>query len=144
MRTLLFLIITATTVAIAEDNEGFSMGNGEENWIVIDGATRNGHKFTFPEVNIAGNGWLVMHPFEDGKPNGKVYVGHTYLKEGATKAVEITVDPTPNLGDMYIVMLHRDVNENQTFDFVFVDEQHVLDKAVFEGSKMIGHAYAAP
>jgi hypothetical protein len=41
-------------------------------------------------------------------------------------------------------MLHRDVNENKTFDFVFVDERNVLDKAVFEGTKMIGHPFAAP
>ena len=40
--------------------------------------------------------------------------------------------------------LHRDVNENEEFDFVFVDEHHVLDKAVFEGDKMIGHAVPAP
>ena len=45
---------------------------------------------------------------------------------------------------MFIVMLHRDVNENQVFDFVFVDERNVLDKAVFEGNTMIGHAYPAP
>ncbi len=45
---------------------------------------------------------------------------------------------------MFIVMLHRDVNENQVFDFVFVDERNVLDKAVFESTKMIAHPFAAP
>ena len=45
---------------------------------------------------------------------------------------------------MFIVMLHRDVNENKVFDFVFVDERNVLDKAAFEGTKMIGHHFAAP
>ncbi len=45
---------------------------------------------------------------------------------------------------MFIVMLHSDVNENQVFDFVFVDEVNVLDKAVFEGTKMIGFPFAAP
>ena len=50
----------------------------------------------------------------------------------------------PEPGEMFIVMLHRDVNENQVFDFVFVDERNVLDKAVFEGSKMIAHHFAAP
>jgi hypothetical protein len=45
---------------------------------------------------------------------------------------------------MFIVMLHRDTNENEVFDFVFVDEQNVMDHAVFEGGTMIGHAIAAP
>ena len=41
-------------------------------------------------------------------------------------------------------MLHRDVNEIHIFDFVLVDEINVLDKAVFEGTKMIAHTFAAP
>jgi hypothetical protein len=122
----------------------FSMGNGEANWIVTEGATRDGSRFTFPEVRIDGNGWLVMHPFEDGKPNGNVYVGATFVPDGENRDVGITIDSLPDAGDMFIVMLHRDVNENGNFDFVFVDERNVVDKAVFEGPKMIGHAFAAP
>jgi 16S rRNA G966 N2-methylase RsmD len=41
-------------------------------------------------------------------------------------------------------MLHRDVNENKVFDFVFVDPPHVLDRAVFEGNKMIALVFQAP
>ncbi len=48
----------------------FSMGNGEKNWIDVAGVTRNDSVLTFPEVQINGNGWLVIHPFENGKPNG--------------------------------------------------------------------------
>lgn len=47
-------------------------------------------------------------------------------------------------GKKFIVMLHRDVNENKFLDFIFVDATNVLDKAVFEGSRMIVHAIAAP
>ncbi len=122
----------------------FTTGNGEANWIVTDGATRDGATFSFREVRIDGNGWLVMHPFKDGVPVGDVYVGATYLEDGESRDVAITVDSAPEPGDMFIVMLHRDVNENQVFDFVFVDERNVLDKAVFEGTKMIGHPIAAP
>ena len=127
-----------------------SIGNGEKNWIITDGSTRDGNTITFPEVQIDGNGWLVMHPFQEGKPNGNVYVGYTYVKDGSNKDVDIILSPEPQSGDMYIVMLHRDVNENQTFDFVFIDGPHfgegthVLDRAVFEGTRMIGHAYPAP
>jgi hypothetical protein len=121
-----------------------TMGNGKANWILTDGAKRDGATFTFREVQIDGNGWLVMHPFKDGKPVGEVYVGATYVKDGKSSDVAIEVDPAPATGDMYIVMLHRDVNENQVFDFVFVDEHNVLDKAVFEGTTMVGHPFAAP
>jgi len=120
------------------------LDDGDANWIVVEGATRDGARFSFPEVHIDGNGWLVMHPFEDGKPNGDIYVGATYVTSGDNQNVEVTVDPEPSAGDMFIVMLHRDVNENQEFDFVFVDSVNVLDKAVFEGRTMIAHAIAAP
>lgn len=121
-----------------------SMGNGSDNWIMLDGASRDGTTLTIPEVKIDGNGWLVLHPFEDGKPNGKIYVGHTYVPNGVSRQVEVTVDRPVKTGDMFIVMLHRDVNENQDFDFVFIEENKVIDEAVFEGTVMIGHAYPAP
>ncbi len=47
-------------------------------------------------------------------------------------------------GEMFIVMLHRDLNENGVFDFVFIDDRNVMDRAVFEGAKLIGHAVPAP
>lgn len=45
---------------------------------------------------------------------------------------------------MYVAMLHSDVNNDETFDFVFVDELNVADKAVFEGKTMIAHVIKAP
>ncbi len=121
-----------------------TLGNGEANWIVTQGATRDGATFTFREIRIDGNGWLVLHPFEDGKPVGHVYVGATYLMDGENLDVEIAVETAPPQGEMFLVMLHRDVNENREFDFVFIDERNVLDKAVFEGTRMIAHPFAAP
>lgn len=120
------------------------LGNGEKSWIVTDGMTRNGSSMTFREVQIQGNGYLVLHPFKDGKPVGDIYVGSTYITDGMNRNVEITVESGIEKGEMFIVMLHNDVNENQEFDFVFVDERNVLDKAVFEGTTMIAHAIAAP
>jgi hypothetical protein len=121
-----------------------ALGNGEANWIVVEGLSRDHATLTFSEVRIDGNGWLVLHPFKDGKPVGDLYVGHTYIEDGDNRNVEITLDAEPAAGDMFIVMLHRDVNENQKFDFVFVDEVNVLDKAVFEDSVMIAHAIPVP
>ena len=134
---------TAGSSAPAEAPK-MTTGNGEANWIITEGATRDGATFSFREVRIDGNGWLVMHPFKDGKPVGDIYVGATYVEDGESRNVAITVDSVPEPGEMFIVMLHRDVNENQEFDFVFVDAFNVLDKAVFEGRTMIAHVFPAP
>lgn len=142
LSVLLFYGFSATGEEAAP---ALSMGNGEKNWIITDGASREGDTFTFPEVHIDGNGWLVMHPFENGKPNGDIYVGSTYVKSGTSNEVQISVNDQPESGDFYVVMLHRDVDEDKELDFVFVGATgHVEDRAVFEGTKMIGHAYAAP
>lgn len=125
-------------------NPEFSMGNGTENWIDVAGVTRDNSVLTFPEVKIDGNGWLVIHPFENGKPNGDKYVAKTYLQNGKNENVDIDVLKGLTPGEMFIVMLHRDVNENKVLDFIFVDDTNVMDKAVFEGSRMIGHAIPAP
>jgi hypothetical protein len=66
--------------------------------------------------------------------------GAAGLEDCENRDVSITVDSVPEPGEMFIVMLHRDVNENNSF----VDERHVLDKAVFEGAKRSGHPFAAP
>jgi hypothetical protein len=122
----------------------FSMGNGDRNWIDVAGVSRDQSVLTFPEVQIDGNGWLVVHPFEDGKPNGDKYVAKTYLEDGKNENVDIDVLKGLTEGEMFIVMLHRDLNENKELDFIFIDDTNVMDRAVFEGSRMIGHAIPAP
>ena len=148
---LSLLIVSLIAVGTASGEEGYEtqapkivMGNGEKNWIITEGATRDDNVMTFPEVHIDGNGWLVIHPFEDGKPNGDKYVGSTYVKGGTNKDVDITVHKGLEQGEMFIVMLHRDVNENKVLDFVFVTDTAVMDTAVFEGNTLIGHAIPAP
>ncbi len=123
-----------------------TMGNGAANSITIEGVTREGRTFVFPEVVIERDGWLVLHPFRDGKPVGEIYVGATFLAAGTHEDVSIRVQtaPEPEPGTRFVVMLHSDVNEDGTFDFVFVDERNVADKAVFEGTTMIAHVIAAP
>lgn len=121
-------------------------GNGINNRIETDGIRRDGRTFVVPEVQIEDNGWLVLHPFRDGRPVGEIYAGATYLPQGTHQNVAVTAQtvPMPEPGTMFIVMLHSDVNNDEMFDFVFVDEVNVADKAVFEGGKMIGHPIAAP
>lgn len=130
----------------AADAPRVQTGNGISNRIETDGIRRDGRTFVVPEVQIENNGWLVLHPFRDGRPVGEIYAGATYLPQGTHQNVAVTAQtvPMPEPGTMFIVMLHSDVNNDEMFDFVFVDEVNVADKAVFEGGKMIGHPIAAP
>ena len=140
-----FLTLSAAIFGVSlAAAQGISMGNGSQNWITVDGVKRVDSVLTFSEVQIDGNGWLVIHPFENGAPNGDKYVAATYLKSGKNSNVEIDVIKGLAPGEMFIVMLHRDSNENGVLDFIFVDDENVMDLAVFEGSTMIGHAIPAP
>jgi len=145
--TIPLALLAADEGAVGEGAaQRMSRGNGEANWIKTDGLRRDGRKFTVPEVRIDGPGWLVLHPFEDGRPVGEIYVGARYLASGTHENVEISVTtaPEPAKGTMFILMLHSDVDDDGTFDFVFVDPPHVADKAVFEGMTMIAHVISAP
>ena len=143
---LLLVPVSAATAAAEPQQEAaaLQMGNGEHNSISVDDSTRTGNILNFAQVQVESSSWLVMHPFEEGKPNGDKYVAATYVKKGNNKNVAIEVYKGIASGELFIVMLHKDSNANQIFDFVFVDDTNVMDKAVFEGNKMIGHIYAAP
>ncbi|MEM6800755.1 MAG: hypothetical protein AAF696_05090, partial [Bacteroidota bacterium] len=112
-----------------------------ENFIKVEGFEQSGATFTFKEVKIKGNGWLVIHPFKDGKPHGVVYVGASYVKHGMNKDVEITVKDEPKPGENYLVMLHWDVDQDKVFDFG--DGITVPDAPLFEGTKMIALPFQA-
>jgi hypothetical protein len=152
MKTLSLLILLLSPLAFVHAAEydktkpapDMSMGNGEHNWISVDDASRAGNVLEFAEVQIETDGWLVMHPFEDGKPNGDKYVAATFVEQGENQNVGIEVYKGIATGEQFIVMLHKDSNSNEIFDFVFVDDKNVMDKAMFEGNKMIGHVYVAP
>ncbi len=132
------------TIVQGQDKSQITMGNGENNSITLEEIKRDGPILTFSNITIEGDGWVVIHPFEEGKPNGDKYVGATYVKNGDNKNVAVKVHKGLESGEMVIVMLHSDSNPNKFFDFVFVDEVNVMDKAVFEGNKMIAHAIAVP
>lgn len=141
---IILSVVSLASNLHAAETPSITLGNGDNNWIIVDGVTRTNSTLTFPEVQIDANGWLVMHPFEDGKPNGDKYVAATYLQEGKNKNVEIEVYKGIETGEMFIIMLHRDVNKNKILDFVFVTDTVVMDEPVFEGSKMIAHAIPSP
>jgi hypothetical protein len=141
-KTVISILAVFCSQAIV--NAQVSIGNGASNWINVDDVKRDGGTLTFSEVQIDGNGFLIIHPFENGAPNGDRVVATAALKDGKNENVEITVHKGLDSGEMFIVMLHSDSNDNGVLDFIFVDAQNVMDKAVFEDSTMIGHAIPAP
>ena len=144
MAILALALVQTDLLAQTDQQPQRSIGNGAKNWITLEGVSREQGTLTFSEVQIDGDGWLVIHPFEGGAPNGDKYVAATFLEDGKNLDVSIKVHKGLTTGEMFIVMLHRDSNENKVLDFIFVDEQNVMDRAVFEGNTMIGHALAAP
>ncbi|MEO1657166.1 MAG: hypothetical protein AAFR65_05545 [Pseudomonadota bacterium] len=128
----------------APPREMVTLGNGDVNSINPEGVTRDGATFTFAAATVADDSWLVIHPFKDGRPNGDIYVGHTFLSAGSHEDIPVTVEGDAETGQMFLVMLHKDADQDGEFDFVFVDENTVEDYAVFEGTTMIAHIFAAP
>lgn len=162
----LALALACSGSAMAQEAPAMTIGNGEKNWITVEGLSRSadatyteqritsggtavrrgdGAKLTFSEVHIEGDGWLVLHPFMDGKPNGDWVAGYSFVTSGTNKDVSITLNPAPEPGTMFLVMLHSDSNKDGVFDFVFVEDGiNVEDRAVFEGNRMIAHVFPAP
>ena len=162
----LALALVGSSAALAQEAPAITLGNGDKNWIKVEDVSRSadstyteqritsgnsvvrrgdGATLTFSEVHIEGDGWLVLHPFIDGKPNGDWVAGYSFVEGGTNKAVPITINPAPEPGTMFLVMLHSDSNKDGVFDFVFVEDGvNVEDRAVFEGNQMIAHVFAAP
>ena len=139
-------LLAASRSAADGDAPAIELGNGEHNVIEVEGLTRSGRDFTVPLVTLAADGWLVLHPFRDGKPVGEIYAGATFVPAGTHRNVVVRAQtvPEPVEGTPFLIMLHGDVNRDRTFDFVFIDERNVADRAVFEGHTMIAHVFASP
>lgn len=144
-----------------------TMGNGAFNSIQIDGLVRqsgekvfsdtrtdgdetsifrtNSSTIKFPKVTIQKSGWIVLHPVIDGKPNGDIVSGFSYLDAGENADVTIDMVHPADADSKYLVMLHNDVDVDRVFDFVFVEDGiNVEDRAVFEGTNMIAHFISLP
>lgn len=161
------LYSTACVTAQEAAPPQITMGNGEANAIMVEGVTRapghtsfseirvegesvssfraDSHAITFPEVTAANNSFIVLHPVMDGRPNGDMVSGFAYVPAGTNKDVTIRIDHPADPGSKFLVMLHRDVDEDRVLDFVFVEDGiNVEDTAVFEGMRMIAHVFAVP
>ena len=163
-------VLISSACAVAQETPAapqITMGNGEANSIQMEGLTRvagithfsevridNGSvstyrgdsvALTFPKVVIEKPGFIVLHPVMDGRPNGDVVSGFSYLNAGTNADVTIRLDTPADAGRKFLVMLHTDVDNDRVLDFVFVEDGiNVEDTAVFEGTHMIAHTFAVP
>jgi hypothetical protein len=164
--SIAFISGTATAQETPERSQ-ITMGNGTANAIQVEGLTRQNGKsiasevrvdgtdvstlranttaVTFPAVTIEKAGWIVLHPVIDGRPDGDIVSGFTYLNPGQSENVTIRIQHPADAGDRFLAMLHSDVDQDRVFDFVFVEDGiNVEDTAVFEGTRMIAHLIALP
>jgi hypothetical protein len=162
-----FMPSGCATAQDALDVPQITMGNGEANFIQMDGLTRaegvthfsevrvdegavsmfrgDSVALNFPEVVIDQPGFIVLHPVMDGRPNGDVVSGFSYLNAGTNKDVTIRLNTPADAGRKFLVMLHNDVDGDRVLDFVFVEDGiNVEDRAVFEGTHMIAHIFTVP
>ena len=90
------------------------------------------------------NSRLVLHPFEGGKPNGDKYVAASYIASGTNQNVDLKVHKGLGAGDIFIVKLHRYVNQNKVLGFVFTRDIGVIGEADFEASTKVAHVVSVP
>lgn len=144
-----------------------TMGDGERNAITVGGLSRKDGVHQFAEIRLDGEkastfrtdsvtlifpkvvnenpSFLVLHPVVDGRPNGDMVSGFTYLPAGTHENVELRMDHPADSGRKFLVMLHHDVDDDRTLDFVFVEDGiNVEDTAVFEGTHMIAKIFEVP
>jgi len=124
------------------DHTKIVTGNGENNYIMLEGTRRENNQFTIPKVVISQDGFLVVHPFLNDEPVQTEYVGATFVASGQTENVDIEVNTPVNSGDKFVVMLHYDMNKDGIFDFN--DGLTVPDVPVFEGHTLVALRYIAP
>ena len=144
-----------------------TMGNGERNSIEINGLLKAEGVTNFSEVRVDGEAvssfrgdsvalifpkitveqpsFVVLHPVMDGRPNGDVVSGFAYVDGGTTENVTVRLNTPADAGRKFLVMLHKDVDDDRVLDFVFVEDGiNVEDTAVFEGTRMVAHIVAVP
>ena len=173
IRTAVSIVAALTLAACSAQSQetdsppAITMGNGVDNRIEVAGVTRedtgvtitmsrdgasdrssfrmNSSRVTFPSVTTAQPSWVVLHPVKAGVPDGDIVAGYTRVETGRTAPVVIETTYRADAGDSFLVMLHKDANDDGVFDFVFrEDGVNVEDIAVFEGNVMVSHILTLP
>jgi plastocyanin len=108
---------------------------------------------TVPEVVSDGQGWIVIHREDEGKPGA--VIGHTAVSDGANENVTVEIDVAQATQTLF-AMLHTDTGEVGSYEFpggdppVMVHDQIVVEPFEVTGAgrtaaqqtiKMVGASF---
>ena len=87
--------------------------------IVANNQESDGASVTVSSVTSAGDGWVVIHADDGGKPGA--VLGHTAVPAGTTDNVIVLLDPPLTASGQLWAMLHVDAGTVGTYEFPGAD-----------------------
>ena len=85
--------------------------------IAVEGVKVDGVNVTFPSVLIDKDGFLVLHPVENGEVVQPASVGHVAVPAGTTENVTVITDMPLQSDREYHAMIYYDTNNNGEFEY---------------------------
>ena len=134
-------MVRMTTMAAAAVAAGALTGAAyaQDAMIDVSGAMAGGRTITVPSVMATADGYLVVHPMQDGKVGAPI--GHAMVKAGENKNVKVTLDSPMTAGQTYTLMLHQDTGAMGKYEFGMVEK---TDMPVMMGDKPVMATFKAP
>jgi putative membrane protein len=93
------------------------MSGGDQAMVAADDQRAEGNAVVVGQVTMPENGFVVIHSVKDGKPMAPQSIGHTAVKAGENTDVRVELEYTPQPGEDFIAMLHRDTGQMGTYEF---------------------------
>ncbi|MEX6506690.1 hypothetical protein [Jiella sp. M17.18] len=106
------IFATTTAILLALGTSAFAA-----NSITTKGVSETGNTLTVPMVKANADGYLVIHAMKNGHPVEPQSVGHAAIHKGENDNVQVTLDHPLKRGQKYLAMLHKETNNNGTYDF---------------------------
>ena len=105
------------TVPVGPSRNPEPMAGGAR--LVVADQTTTGETIEVRSVTLENGGYVVVHaPNATEAPVGSVLGASSYLENGTTENVTVTLTGPLDESSAVVVMAHRDTNDNGVFDFV--------------------------
>jgi predicted outer membrane protein len=93
------------------------MSGGDQAMVAADDQKAEGNTVVVGSVMMPEDGFVVIHSVKDGKPMAPQSIGHTAVKSGGNQDVRVELEYTPQAGEDFVAMLHRDTGQMGTYEF---------------------------
>ncbi|SHI81707.1 DUF7282 domain-containing protein [Wenxinia saemankumensis] len=111
-------MMTATALTALMAGGAMAQDDATDNTMMMEGMTPSGTTVTFPAINVAQDGYIVIHETDaDGNPVVPQSIAHAPLMAGQNTNVVVDVPGGLVEGEDYVAMLHVEDNGNSTYDF---------------------------